>query len=206
MYNLDIRYRKGKDNVVPDAISRRPDWMGEGPRNLAAPAERDTTLLRLNLIKGYDEDEWILHMEAYLTKGTLPPPEIRENIKEMAGQFHIGEEGGNILHSEGNQRSPYIPRLFRRDFLNFMHSSYGHLGYPGLQGVIRGRGWWHDVERDIREFAKYCPSCQCAQRSLPNQERELPHTLATKELELFDRWAIDLIGPLPQSPEATDGS
>jgi Integrase zinc binding domain len=68
-----------------------------------------------------------------------------------------------------------------------MHTEYGHLGYPGLQGVMHGRGWWHSLKKDIKNYAHICPQCQVAQRARPNQEREIPHTLASDELQLFDR-------------------
>ena len=34
-YDLEIRYRKGTDAVVPDAISRRPDFIQHQPANMA---------------------------------------------------------------------------------------------------------------------------------------------------------------------------
>jgi Integrase zinc binding domain len=44
-----------------------------------------------------------------------------------------------------------------------MHTEYGHLGHPRLLGVVTGRGWWHGLEKDIREYIKVCPQCQIAQ-------------------------------------------
>jgi hypothetical protein len=46
-YNLLIQYRKGLENAIPDAISRRPDFIGEGPRNRAAI---------VILMRGFNED------------------------------------------------------------------------------------------------------------------------------------------------------
>jgi hypothetical protein len=34
-YDLDIQYRKGSEAVVPDAISRRPDFIEDGPANVS---------------------------------------------------------------------------------------------------------------------------------------------------------------------------
>jgi hypothetical protein len=67
-YSLDIRYRRGSDAVVPDALSRRPDFIGEGPANRAwvedAPA--DVQLNALDIDLGWEEA-----MKLYATKGPL---------------------------------------------------------------------------------------------------------------------------------------
>lgn len=189
-YNISIQYRKGSEAVVPDAISRRPDLMGEGPRNRAAIVAA---------IRGFDEDEWATHITALLIDGTAPPAEFKEDIYEHQGEFTTDHEG-TLYHTTADGSSPYIPQMFRADLLERMHTEYGHLGYPGLQGVMIGRGWWHNLEKDIRNYAHICPQCQVTQRSRPNQEREIPRTLASDELQLFDRWAIDLIGILPKTP------
>ena len=189
-YNLSIQYRKGSDNAVPDAISRRPDFMGEGPRNRAAIVAA---------IRGFDEDEWATHMIAFLADGVIPPQDFQEDIYEYKDEFAVDDEG-NLLHTTEDGHSPYIPQAFRADLLERMHTEYGHLGHPGLQGVMIGRGWWSNLEKDIRNYTHICPQCQITQRARPNQEREIPHTLANDNLQLFDRWAIDLIGILPKTP------
>ncbi|KAJ6084321.1 hypothetical protein N7486_011121 [Penicillium sp. IBT 16267x] len=43
-YNLTIKYRKGAEAIVPDAISRRPDFIQDGPANIAAGRVGGTTL------------------------------------------------------------------------------------------------------------------------------------------------------------------
>jgi transposase InsO family protein len=189
-FNLSIQYRKGSDNAVPDAISRRPDLMGEGPRNRAAV---------IASIRGFDEDEWARHMTALLAQGIPPPEKYREDIYEHKDEFTVDNEE-NLTYTTAEGATPYIPQLFRADLLERMHTEYGHLGYPGLQGVMTGRGWWPNLEKDIRNYARICPQCQVAQRARPGQEREIPRTLASDDLQLFDRWAIDLIGILPKTP------
>ena len=52
-YQLDIKYRKGSEAVIPDAISRRPDFLGKGPANVAWTATNalgfETTSNLLNI-------------------------------------------------------------------------------------------------------------------------------------------------------------
>src|SRR5436853_2360168 len=131
-------------------------------------------------------------MVAYLVDGVVHPQDFQADIYEHKDEFVVDNEG-NLLHTTEDGHSLYIPHAFRADLLERMHTEYGHLGYPGLQGVMIGRGWWSNLEKDIRNYTHICPQCQITQRARPNQEREIPHTLANDNLQLFDRWAIDLI-------------
>ena len=54
-YNLDIRYRKGEEAIVPDALSRRPDFIGKGPANLAQPTDEVEQLDSLRLCYGSEQ-------------------------------------------------------------------------------------------------------------------------------------------------------
>lgn len=190
-YDLNILYRSGAKQVIPDAISRRSDWMGDGPRNRASIVAN---------LRSLDEDEWAKYMVDFLKSGTIPPQPYEDDIFAQSRSFAIDSEDNLLYIDSDGYPSPYLPQLFRADFLERMHSEYGHLGYPGLQGVVKGRGWWHDLEKDIRNYVHICPECQCSQRSRPNQETEAPQTLASTSIQLFDRWAIDLIGILPKTP------
>ena len=188
-YNLKICYRKGSLMVAPDAISRRPDLMGQGPRNLAA---------QFTALRGLEEDEWAEAMIKLLQEGQQPPTRIRSKLYEDRFLFTVKDD--TLCRVENDVQSPYIPIPFRTDFLERMHTEYGHLGYPGILGVIQGRGWWSSLQEDIRTFTRSCPQCQVSQRNRPGQEREQPQTLNKETLQIFDRWAIDLIGILPKTP------
>ena len=195
-HNLDIRYRKGSEAIVPNAISRRPDFKGEGPANAAFIG---------HMKYGMDENEWANHMTAFLRNGTEPPDTFREIIFEDADNFVVettrehrkAPEDDDLLRKDPDGNRPYIPVEFRGDFLDRMHREYGHLGHPGLLGVVGPRAWWHTIDRDIREYTQYCEQCQCTQRPRAAQEREDPQTLIRKDMKIFERWAVDLIGILP---------
>ena len=188
-YNVDLRYRKGSEQVVPDALSRRPDLMGEGPRNVAA---------QLASIRGVPEDDWASHFVAYLDEQTVPPSEaLHTDFDKQKDLFTT--RNGRLHRIENEAESPYIEEALRADFMDSLHSNYGHLGFPGIQGIVTGRGCWHSLVADLRKFISYCPQCQIAQRSQPQLERERPQTLNSNNLQIFDRWAIDLIGILPQT-------
>lgn len=182
-YALNIQYRPGSKAIVPDSISRRPDFLA------ILPAEETPT-------------EWPEYMLDLLSNKPTPDnPYLQETLEKEKDNFRlIDGQLYRIIDKDTDLVAPYIPFKEQSDFLNYMHNEYGHLGLPGLNGVINSRGWWPSLKSDIRKFVTFCPTCQVAQRSQMNLEREPQLHLASRTILPFDRWHIDLIGILPTTP------
>jgi len=184
MYDLDIRYRPGVKAIVPDALSRRPDY-------LTAIAERE----RLNQI------EYVEYMGEYLANGALPKNEFDELIRAEATNFVLDNDGRVCRKLQHNITAPYLEWLFRGDFIQRMHNEYGHLSYRGMMNLVERRVWWPTMAKDAQAFIQSCPNCQIAQRQRPTQEREFAHVPTNQYVEPFQRWGIDLIGILPTTAD-----
>lgn len=129
-YDLEIVYRPGKEAVIPDGISRRPDFLSNAPANRLT----DGTVLRLNLLPtdsadylsalhGCDEGEWYDAMVEYLK--TVTPPSshrLEKVVREMASDFRLlSRDGDDCLYRyypEGDVLAPYIEQPFRQDLVN----------------------------------------------------------------------------------------
>jgi len=126
-YKIDIQYRKGADAIVPDALSRRPDF-------------------QLNAILQYDDV--LSAMEQYLMEKTLPKDaQMRERILKEASDFVM--EDGRLFKRIAGGMTPCIEPLFRGDFMEKMHSQFGHLSYAGMAQAIESRAWWPGMEADM---------------------------------------------------------
>jgi transposase InsO family protein len=198
-YDLVIKYRPGKDAVVPDAISRRPDFMEDTPGNVLKQP------LRLNAIAGVDELEWLDALKTYLQSQTLPiNPSLAEHIQRTASDYIVREQDSDLVlyrvFKDDSYEAPYLAPEFRQDLLRHVHQEFGHLGNPGLMGVLRPRAFWPGMEKDVQEFVHNCPQCQVSQRSRPGLERERAHPLVDAKIRPFERWGLDLIGRLPTTP------
>lgn len=141
MYNLDIRYRKGSDAVVPDAISYRPDFVQHQPANIA---ERDPRLelhlsaaanwdarftTRLKSLHGLTEHEWLPAMITYLERGDLPQDQVHAKIiQSMGPRFRLRpspyeDEAGQsseqqlVRVSMDGSVAPFLEFPFRHDLV-----------------------------------------------------------------------------------------
>jgi hypothetical protein len=195
-FDIEIKYRKGSEAIVPDAISRRPDFMGNTPANVAE---------RINAMRlQQDEDEDFVEAMITLKQTQVQPPSerLQQLLKEKSDDFEVFIEGDKPILKyklpDNKGFAPYLEPIFRADFLEYMHSNYGHFGSPALLGHVESRAWWPSIKKDIRYFGKHCPVCQITQKK-SSKENETAFHQVDVELQPFERWALDVVGPLPPS-------
>jgi len=202
-YNLDIKYRPGKDAIVPDAISRRPDFIGTGKANISQQKVNMTSLTSMmtESFRGIPEDDWMAALRANLKDGRSPSnPLLKKQLEQHKHSFRLSEQGILLRKLDHGSEAPYLDPLVRPDFARKMHIGYGHFGYPGLLGVCQTRGWWPSMRQDLQRCVHECPECQVSSRSKQHQHPEAQFHQVNPGLKPFDKWAIDVVGPLPATP------
>ena len=132
-YNLIIKYRPGSQAIVPDAISRRPDF--------------NVLLLRT-------AEDHIPYVRHFLQDHSIPvdaSESVRTQIIADAAKFVLDD---GVLHRKVKEGiiAPYIDFQFRGDLMQKMHEQYGHLSYQSLANILESRAWWPTIEKDIRHF------------------------------------------------------
>ena len=178
-YTLIIKYRPGNQAVVPDAISRRPDF----------------NALLLRAIEDY-----IPYIRYFLQSHSIPVDAsgaARAQIIADADKFILDDDGVLYRKVKEGIMAPYIDFQFRGDLMQKMHNQYGHLSYQSLANILESRAWWPTMVKDIYQFIAACPNCQMQQRQHPSQERENVKIITDPFIQPFQRWGIDLIGRLP---------
>lgn len=124
-------------------------------------------------------------------------------MEDGAKDFRLREldKGETVLtRLYDDAEAPFLERPFQCDLVERMHREFGHLGSPGLLGVLHTRAWWSTMEEDVQKFLQKCPNCQVSQGSKKELEREIAQHQVDEELLPFERWGIDLISLLPITP------
>ena len=96
--------------------------------------------------------------------------------------------------STGHER-PYVPKKHRHMVFEALHNM-SHPGIRSTQSMIKSRFIWPFMNKDIRNWARSCLSCQ---RSKIHRHIKTPLGTYTSPDARFSHINVDLVGPLPPS-------
>jgi len=170
-----IEHVQGKENVVPDALSRLDvvtlSTQLEMPdaKSLAEEQAKDPELSRI-------------------LGGELNSSLRFEPRETDAGTIYFD------VSVTGRSRT-YVPATLRRRVFDILHNQ-AHPGIKATTTLIKERHCWPDMDRQIRLWAKTCVNCQ---RSKVQRHVVTPVTPIAPPDRRFGHIHIDLVGPLPQS-------
>jgi hypothetical protein len=186
--DLEIRYKKGSDNVVPNALSRRGD--------LAVLEEIDRSLHWSN---------WPLILPYLIEKKELPgdiPPDMVTRARNNLKFFKYNEQDKTLtyLGRPGLKESlPFDAHAYRFDLLQLVHNDIGHQGRDSTLQLLRGQGWWPKRYEDVLSYVRTCAQCQVHERPHKHQETGFQKPLPV--VGPFERWPSDLV-QMPESYKA----
>jgi transposase InsO family protein len=193
-YDFDFKYKRGADNIVPDALSRRPDHCEPSPPPLSVNAldlQADTGL-RQRLIDGYQEDSRLGPIYQSCLRGKSP-----SSYSLHDGLLYIERHGDTLL---------CIPKSsdLRLLLLHDVHDAAiaGHFGFDKTYAALRRLAFWPQMSIDTRHYVASCSSCQRnkAVRRLP---AGLLRPLAVPE-QRWDTVSMDFVVKLPMTARKFD--
>ena len=128
----------------------------------------------------------------YLKKGIVLGDVLKETYRQWAEQFN---EHNNHLYI-GERR--VLPRYEVTNAISIYHDdpTMAHQSKDAIYQLMKKRYTWEGMYRDIKEYTQTCWECQ--QRGTArqnNMKRTIPPT------DMFERWGIDIVGPLPQTED-----
>jgi hypothetical protein len=160
--DIEIRYKKGSENVVPNTLLRGSDL---------ALLEELTDQLH--------ESDWPLIIP-YLVEGRYVPEEIPNHLIKKAKRnqelfkYNPVDETLVYLGRRGlRECSPFVAFAYQFDLLRLVHDKLGHRGQDCTLQILRGHGWWPKRYEDVQNYIHTCASCQIHKRPHAGQETGL---------------------------------
>lgn len=181
-YDFNIIHRRGKDNIVPDALSRSVPVIDIVAAN--------------NPIFTDIKDDWYTRM--------------CKNVKDKPLNFPMWRYDDHNLFKKCKNQYPgidnplydwkiVVPKSHRKNVIieNHNNPTSGHCGVFKTYHRICNNYYWPKAKADVTSYIKSCRTCQANKA-----EQQAPAGLMTGRPNVRRPWellCIDIVGPLPKS-------
>ncbi|CDH61371.1 retrotransposon ty3-gypsy subclass [Lichtheimia corymbifera JMRC:FSU:9682] len=187
LYDPDIQYKPGKENYIPDLLSRR-----DGPN--CDTKEQPMEPEYLYAMKSVQDTDW---PKFYASSPDNWPITLKDVLEKHKDKFVVKENQVYRLVRIGDnvEERRYVFFARRADLIHDFHLSVGHAGKTTMVDLMTKRWWWPQMRKDIQEWLAGCPECQLA----ANADRKTHHApmVPLDVPPVFARWHLDFIGELP---------
>jgi hypothetical protein len=183
---LQIIHIPGKENVIADSLSRRPDLRC---LLLATAASSDLDPSTRRIVKAQKRDKFC---QRKLQEARNP--NIQSSWQELSG----------ILTSTHDDCiTIYVPESLRSVILKEFHDSAlaGHCGWKKVFHALQQWYYWEMMEKDVKAFVQACPHCQWYEPTIQPVPPNMPKPVPQRP---FSEISLDWVGPLPVSTQQHD--
>ena len=199
-FDIEIREKKGAENVAADHLSRLASSEVEEERGVSL--DDRFPFESVMVIRAHDNEcPWFADLANYLVDGTLRKGmTYQEKKKFFADVRHYLWEDPHLFRVGADQViRRCVDRGEAHDILRHCHEgpTGGHNGANYTAKRVLDCGfYWPTIFKDAQEFVKHCDACQRSGNI--SSRNEMPQT-AIQVVEVFDVWGIGFMGPFPSS-------
>lgn len=186
-YKFTISHRKGKEHVVPDALSRIPHEDISAMEIVQPEIDLNSPF--------FDDDDYIeLKAKVLANESKLPDLKVMDRFVYKRTEHYSGDSD-----QENRAWRLWVPYRLRRDVISRAHESAvtSHGGMAKTVNLLKRHFFWPDMVRNVRDFVRDCEVCKTTKA--PNMILRPPMGKQTVSIRPFQRFYIDLLGPYPRS-------
>lgn len=192
-YKFSISHRKGKDNIVPDALSR----MHEGEIYALEIIGPEIDLDSIHFL----DNEYITLKEKF-EGNKIMYPDIKIMDRYIYIRTHFASGNNEI---DENSWKLWVPTKLRPYVLNRCHNSVlaAHGGIGKTLDLIRRHFFWPKLATEVKSYVNNCDVCKTTKATNRKLTPEMGK-MATS-VRPFQRMYVDLLGPYPRSKKGYIG-
>ena len=194
-FDVEIKDKKGTENLVADHLSRLEGARDDVPVNDEFPDEK------LLAIEDKRAVPWFADYVNYLVAKVVPPEFNYQQKKRFFAHLkhYYWEEPIIYRHCADQVIRRCVPEDEMHNILNHCHTlpCGGHFGGQRIAAKVLQSGfYWPSLFKDAHQFVSTCDKCQ-QMGNISRKDEPPMHPIL--EVELFDLWGIDFMGPFPAS-------
>ncbi|KAL4114536.1 hypothetical protein PRIC2_014470 [Phytophthora ramorum] len=189
-YNFTVEYKPGKQNVLADALSRRPDY------ELAHVAYLESPLYEL-LREAYAED---CDLADLVTSLKVPEKAVKLTARQRSRLHRYSLADGLLYYQVDESDEPRIvvpnDENLRYRVLYEAHDTplSGHLGREKTYTSVARNFWWPHMYKWVRTYVQTCETCQ---RVKPAPSSSVPLMSLPVPADCWRSVSMDFIFELP---------
>ena len=194
-FDVEIKDKKGIENLVADHLSGLEGAGDNAPVNNKFPDEK------LLSIEDKKAVPWFADYVNYLLAKVVPPEFSYQQKKRFFEHLkhYYWEEPILYPHCADKVIRRCVPEDEMHSILNHYHTlpRGGHFGCQRTAAKVLQSGFYlHTLFKEAHQFVSTCDKCQ---RMGNISRKDEPPMHPILEVELFDLWGIDFMGPFPLS-------
>jgi putative transposase len=168
MYQFDIIYKPGKDNVEADCLSRNPiESNSEELINSINSINVIRKKYDFNLIiKTITKEKIIEHQQIILNKIeeklnhiNTNKDKIRQKLRKEYGLNKTTVINNIIFKLKDDRKKIFIPESLTHDLIEAFHTEYGHIGIKQMTMLITRNYYFQKSNEIIKEYCDSCYTC-----------------------------------------------
>ena len=194
-FDVEIKDKKVTENLVADHLSRLEGARDDFPVNDEFPDEKLFSIEDKRVVP------WFADFVNYLVAKVVPPEFNYQQKKRLFAHLkhYYWEEPILYRHCADQVIRRCVPEDEMHSILNHCHTlpCGGHFGGKRTTAKVLQSGfYWPTLFKDAHQFVSTCDECQ---RMGNISKKDEPPMHPILEVELFDLWGIDFMGPFPAS-------
>ena len=195
-FDLEIKDKKGCDNVIADHLSRVERSTEEEEKVILTENFPDEQLFKVSC-----QLPWYADIVNYLAYGVVPSEFTSQQKRKLRtdSRYYIWDDP--LLFKRGADMiiRRCVPENEQGKILDECHASPygGHFsGERTAHKILQLGFYWPTIFRDCAEWVKLCDRCQKIGNISSRNEMPLRGIMV---IQIFDVWGIDFMGPFPPS-------
>lgn len=169
-YDVSILHRKGKENIVPDALSRSIASVG---------TETDST--------------WYKNLREKIRGNPDKYPDFKVESDQIWKFVSTP-----LVPGDSRFEWKWIPPPEKKlDIIKKEHDEALHMGFDKTLARIKLRYYWPKMAQDIKQYIRACKTCkECKGSSVPTQPKMGEARIANQPWQII---SLDFVGPITMS-------
>ena len=195
-FDLEIKDKRGCDNVIADHLSRAERSTGEEEEVELKENFPDEQLFTVSC-----QLPWYADIVNYLACGVVPSEFTSQQKRKLRtdSRYYIWDDPFLFKRGADMIIRKCVPETEQGKILDECHASPygGHFsGERTAHKILQSGFYWPTIFRDCAEWVKMCDRCQKIGNISSRNEMPLRGIMV---VQIFDVWGIDFMGPFPPS-------